>query len=57
MDALSPRNFCAGQLRHAHVAVVPVVCAPTPPLDHLGVAAVATGVDIVYILSTDSLGR
>ena len=57
MDAHPLRNFCAGQLRHAHVAVVPVVCAPTPPLDHLGVAAVATGFDVVYILSTDSLGR
>ena len=57
MDALPPRNFCAGPLRHVHVAVLPVVCAPTPPLDYLGVVAVATSVDIVYILSTDSIGR
>ena len=55
MDALPPRSFCAGPLRHVLLClhVVPAACASTPPLDHLGVTAVATGVDIVYLPSAD----
>jgi hypothetical protein len=49
-------TFVHGPLRHV-LHVLPVVCASTPPLDHLGVGAIATGVDIVYRPSTDSLGR
>ena len=59
MDALPPRSFCAGPLRHVLLClhVVPAACASTPPLDHPRVAAVVTVVDIFYLPSAgDSLG-
>jgi len=51
-EAFVPAHFVV----RYYVVLVPVACA-MPPLDHLGVAAVATGVDIVYLPSTDSLDR
>jgi hypothetical protein len=51
-ETFVPAHF----VMHCYAAPVPV--APSmPPLDLLGVAAVATGVDIVYLPSKDSLGR